>query len=280
MSTVVGPGPDREVQTTPGPGAAPQPLSIADIAVINPPPPEWKGSISLNGLETSGNSETEQIGVLGNVAKRWPWDRLSFGIEYSYGRQRDPSTGEKHTTINYAMGTGKYDHFFTKQLYGYLSLKAEHDEVADLEVRLTPGGAGYQWFQGPKFNFATEAGVSWVYENFKHSPTNEFAALRLAYHVDWKPLDPLYLYHRVEYLPAFDDFWGNYLLYMDAGVRLTVWKGLFAEFRYEFRYNSTPAPGRNTTDQRFVLRSGLDVLTARRRSVPPARVVERVGGLE
>lgn len=257
VSTRVSAGLDREVQTSPSPGAAPQPLPIADIAVINPPPPAWKGSMALNGLATSGNSETEQLGFTANAAKRWPWDRLTFWAEYSYGRQKDPDTGEKHTTINYAMASAKYDHFWTKKLYSYLSIKAEHDEVADLEVRLAPGGGfGYQWFEGPKFNFATEAGAAWVYENFKHSRTNEFAAARLAYSVDWTPFDPLYLYHKLEYLPAFDDFSGDYLLNADAGARLTVWKGLFAEFRYEYRYDSKPAAGRDKTDQRYILGAG------------------------
>ncbi len=81
-------------------------------------------------------------------------------------------------------------------------------------------------------------------------------AARLAYAVDWTPIDPLYLYHKLEYLPAFEDPGGDYLLNADAGVRLSVWKALFAEFRYELRYDSRPAPGRDTTDQRFILGAG------------------------
>ena len=250
-------GPERQVETSPTPGAPPQPMPITDIAVINPPLPEWKGALSLNGLMTTGNSETEQLGFLANAGKRWPHDRVTLGAEYSYGRQKDPDTGEKHTTINYAMAMAKYDHFFTKKVYGYLNFKAEHDEVAELEVRLAPGvGVGYQWFEGPRFNLSTEAGVSWVYENFKHSDTQEFVAARLAYAVDWRPIEPLYLYHKLEYLPAFDDPGGDYLLNADAGARLTVWKSLFAEFRYELRYDSRPASGRDTTDQRFILGAG------------------------
>jgi len=257
VTSQVSPGPDGQVEASPAPGAPPQPVPITDIAVINPPLPAWKGALSLNGLFTTGNSETEQLGFLANATKRWPHDRLTFGAEYSFGRQRDPDTGEKTTTINYAMALAKYDHFFTKKFYGYLNFKAEHDEVAELEVRLAPGvGVGYQWYEGPKFNLATEAGVSWVYENFKHSRTQEFVAARLAYAVDWTPIDPLYLYNKLEYLPAFDDPGGNYLINADAGVRLTVWKGLFAEFRYELRYDSKPAAGRDTTDQRFILGAG------------------------
>lgn len=63
----------------------------------------------------------------------------TFGAEYSYGRQEDPRTGEKSTTIDHAMALAKYDHFFTKKFYGYLGTKAERDKVAALELRLAPG---------------------------------------------------------------------------------------------------------------------------------------------
>ena len=52
------------------------------------------------------------------------------------------------------------------------------------------------------------------------------------------------------------DWTEDYLLNADAGVRLSVWKALFAEFRYELRYDSRPAPGRDTIDQRFILGAG------------------------
>jgi len=257
VSADVGAGPDRHVQTAPAPGAPPQPVAIADISAINPFPPAWTGSFSLNGLLTTGNSETEQLGFRGALSKRWPHDRLTFGAEYYYGRQEDPRTGDKSTTIDYAMALGKYDHFFTKKFYGYLVTKAERDVVADLELRVAPGaGVGYQWFERPTFNLSTEAGLAWVYENYKRTGWSEFFGPRLAYSVDWTPIHPLMLYHKLEYLPSFEDLGGDYLLNIDAGARLTVWKGLFAELRYEFRYDSTPASGRHRTDQRYILGAG------------------------
>lgn len=256
VSADVSPGPDRHVQTAPAPGAPPQPVAIADISAINSPP-AWTGSFSLNGLRTSGNSETEQLGFRGALSKRWPHDRLTFGAEYSYGRQEDPSTGEKSTTIDYAMALAKYDHFFTGHFYGYLGTKAERDKVAALELRLAPGaGVGYQWFEGPTFNLSNELGLVWVYENYKTTGSSEFFGPRFAYAVDWTPVQPLKLFHTLEYIPSFEDFRGDYLLNIDAGARLTVWKGLFAELRYEYRFDATPASGRGRTDQRYILGAG------------------------
>ena len=257
VSAEVGAGPDRYVQTAPASGAPPQPVAIADISAINPTPPGWTGSLSLNGAFTSGNSETEQLGFRGALFKRWPDDRLTFGAEYSFGRQKDPSTGEKSTTIDYAMALAKYDHFLTKKFYGYVGVKAERDKVAQLELRLAPGtGVGYQWFEGPTFNLSNEVGWVWVYENYKRSGWREFFGPRLAYSVDWTPIQPLKLYHTLEYIPSFEDLGGDYLLNIDAGARLAVWKGVFAELRYEYRFDATPASGRHRTDQRYILGAG------------------------
>ncbi|MGH7404003.1 MAG: DUF481 domain-containing protein, partial [Candidatus Rokuibacteriota bacterium] len=114
----------------------------------------------------------------------------------------------------------------------------------------------YQWFEGPTFNLATEAGLAWVYEDFKRTANRSSFGPRLAYSVDWTPIHRLKLFHKLEYLPSFDDLAGDYLINADAGARLTVWRELFAELRYEFRYDSTPAEGRKNTDSRYILGAG------------------------
>ena len=160
------------------------------------------------------------------------------------------------TTVDYGTGFIKYDHFLTKKLYGYAGFKVEHDGVAGLTFRTTSGpGVGYEWFESPEFNLSTEAGPAWVHEQFEDSGSRDFLALRLAYSVDWTPVKPLKLYHNLEYLPNAADF-SDYLLSINAGARATIWKGLFADFRIEYRYDSTPDAGRKSTDTRYILGAG------------------------
>src|SRR5262249_1805786 len=68
VASSVAEGPEGEVQSEIPPGAPPQPLAIKDITAINPPPPAWHGNIALNGLFTTGNSETAQIGFTARAA--------------------------------------------------------------------------------------------------------------------------------------------------------------------------------------------------------------------
>ena len=252
----VGPGPEGEVQSEIPPGAPAQPIAIAAISAIYPPPPAWHGSVALNALVTTGNSETRQFGFTAYAGKRWEHDRVSLGAEYTYGRQKDQDSGLTSTNVDYGNGFAKYDHFFTKKFYGYAGFKIQHDGVAGLTFRTTVGpGAGYQWFESPTFNFSTEAGPAWVHEQFENSPTQDFATLRLAYSVDWTPVKPLKLYNTLEYLPNLSDF-GDYVLNINAGARATVWQGLFADFRIEYRFDSTPDAQRKSTDVRYILSAG------------------------
>jgi putative salt-induced outer membrane protein YdiY len=249
-------GPEGEVQGEIPPGTPAQPLSIKGITAINPPPPAWHGAFAFNALFTTGNSETEQFGFTASASKRWENDRLSLGANYAYGRQTDQNNGVTSTTVDYGAGFAKYDHFFTQKFYGYAGFMIEHDGLAGLTYRTTTGpGVGYQWFESPQLNLSTEAGPSWVHEQFEDSGSRDFMALRLAYSVDWTPVRPLKLYHNLEYLPHVADF-SDYLLSINAGARATIWKGLFADFRIEYRYDSTPDPGRKSTDTRYILGAG------------------------
>lgn len=151
---------------------------------------------------------------------------------------------------------GKYDKFWTQKFYSYATARLEHDRIALLYYRVTPGvGVGYQWYESPGFNFNTEAGVSYVHEEFDNDGSNDFIALRLAYHIDKKLNEKVGLFHNLEYLPAFEDP-GDYLLNTDAGIRADVTKNFFSEFKVEWKRDSTPAPGALQNDTRFVLGVG------------------------
>jgi putative salt-induced outer membrane protein YdiY len=250
-------GADGTVQVVPVAGGSPQVIALKDVAKINPPPVKWTGSVVANGLITTGNSETENLGFSLGAVRRSEIDRITLGAAYYYGRQLNKDTDQKETTINNWFMLGKYDYFLTKQLYLYGLARVEQDEIADLDLRLTiGGGAGYQWFETPTFNLSTEAGLAWVYEDFGKAGTDDHMAARLAYHVDWTPYKTIKLFHNLEWLPNVTDWFGDYNLNTDVGLRATVYEGFFAEAKIELRYDSIPAPGAQKEDVRYLLGVG------------------------
>jgi putative salt-induced outer membrane protein YdiY len=250
-------GPDGTIAAVTVPGAAPHAVALKDITQINPSPPKWTGAVSANGLVTTGNSRTTTIGITADAVRRAERDRTTLGAGYLYGRQRNPDTDTDQTTVDSMFGFAKYDYFLLKKLYVFGSVRAERDRIADLDLRFVPSlGVGYQWFEGPTLNLATEAGVAWIYEDYRRRDSTSHFGARLAYHVDYKPHDVLLLFHNLEWLPSFADPVGDYNLNTDAGLRATIAGGLFSEVKVELRRDSTPAPGRDTNDVRYLMAIG------------------------
>jgi putative salt-induced outer membrane protein YdiY len=237
-------------------------VPMETIRLINPPAAQWTGSIVATGLLANGNSHEMSIGVDAAASVRRDTeelnDRFSLAGAYHFGRQRDRGTGITSTTTDDWFASIKYDKFFTDQFYGYGNFRYDHDRLAALQYRLTPGvGVGYQWVERPDFNLSTEGGVSYVYEEYSNDGNDDHVALRLAYHVDRSFFkdDAVKLFHNLEYLPAIDDP-GDYNLNTDAGVRTKLTKTMFAELKAEWRRDSTPAPNALKNDLRFLLGVG------------------------
>lgn len=247
--------------TAPAP-AAPQPVELADIKKINPPPVAWTGSIRAGGLIARGNTNTDSLNVGADATRRTDDDRTTLNAGYFFGREKNanaPATADGHpwnTTTNNWFAQGKYDYFFAPKWYAYGLMRVEQDEIADLDLRLTPGiGLGYQWVETPDFKFSTEGGLSWVYENYSTGRTDEHFAARLAYHLDKKINDRVALFHNFEYLPSVEDV-GDYNFNADVGMRVGLTARWFTELKAEWRYDSTPAKGKSTDDTRYILSLG------------------------
>ena len=255
--STVSAGPERAIQIVPVPGAPPRPIALEELRQISPAAVRWTGAVAVTGLLTTGNTETANAGFKLDAVRRSVTDRITVGAGYLWGRQRNPETGDRETTTDNAFGFGKYDYFFTERLYGLASVRIERDRIADLDLRLTPSvGAGYQWFEGPRFNLATEGGVAWVYEEYRAGGRADRVAARLAYRTDYRPHDVVLLFHNLEWLPGFEEPLDDYSLNTDAGLRASIIGGLFSEVKVELRYDSRPAPDAEQADLRYLFSLG------------------------
>lgn len=229
-------------------------IAFATIAKINPPPEVWTGSVVVAGQIVRGNTRTDDLAVNIDASLRRNNDvhndRTSLAGAYNLGIE------DKSTTTDNWFASGKYDKFFDPKLYGYGIFKVERDRIADLDYRLSPGvGLGYQWIESPDFNVNGEAGVSYVWEEYRSGGSEDHIAARLAYHVDKKLNDKLSVFHNLEILPAFEDP-HDYNLLTDAGIRADITASFFAQFRVEWKRDSTPAPGSDKNDYRYLLGIG------------------------
>lgn len=241
--------------------AAGEVISLLGVQKINPPREKWTGSLLINGSISRGNTRTDDLGMAFAATLRRENertdDRFTLGAAYNYGRQEDDDTGDMETSTDNWNALGKYDRFWTEKIYTYALFKVEHDRIADLDYRLSPGvGVGYQWIETPDMNFYTEAGVSYVYEEFASGDSDEYVAARLAYHFDKQLNDVVTVFHNFEILPAFEDPTDDYTLTADAGLRAKLTKVLFTELKVEWKRDNTPAPDAAKDDVRYILGLG------------------------
>jgi putative salt-induced outer membrane protein YdiY len=216
----------------------------------------WTGSVVAGAMFTRGNSYTDQANVALDLTRRTEQDRWIFGAAYNFGRQRSGGAGDTFTSTDNWFASGEYDYFLNPKLFVFASLRYDHDRIANLDHRLTPSvGVGYQWLDAPDLKFATEAGIAYVVEHFDDDTSNDHLAAKLAYHLRKKFNESVELFHNLEYYPSLERV-DDYLVITDAGVRATLTQKMFAEYKLEFRYDSTPAADASRSDLRHMVGVG------------------------
>lgn len=248
---------DAEQITTAGGATVPR----TDLKDVNPPAQEWTGSILGTFNLQRGNTNSYGVGVNGIASLRRDDedanDRTTLTGGYNYGESGGgPGPAPRTVDTDNWNATAKYDRFWSEKWYGYASLRVEHDRIALLNYRLTPGiGIGYQWWERPDSKFSTEAGFSFIHEDYDPGDTNNEMAVRLAYHYDRRLTEKVMLFHNLEYLPAIQDP-GDFLLITDVGVRSDVYKNMFVEARFVWEHDSSPAEGAQKDDLQYLLGLG------------------------
>ena len=221
---------------------------LDQLKSVNPPAQAWAGNVIANFSLARGNTNKFNVGFEGNAILRRDDDknndRLTLGAAYNFGESGGGPVGNAKTTdTDNWKALGKYDYFWTEQLYGFAVGKVEHDRVANLDHRLSPGvGVGYQWFETDKINFFTEAGLSYIYEKYGDGKSNDNVSVRFAYHYDNKLSDDITLFHNLEYVPAINDP-GDYNLTTDLGLRFKITGSIIGQIKAEYKRDSIPATG-------------------------------------
>ena len=124
-----------------------------------PPPPLWTGSVGFGYLGTSGNSESETIGLTAEFARQpTPW-----GLEIKALVNRAETEGVTTAERVLAGLRGKRALSERLQLFGGLSY--EQDEFAGFESRfVAETGAIWRALTGPVHELDFDAGITWTDE--------------------------------------------------------------------------------------------------------------------
>ena len=231
-----------------------------EVVRVNPPGVAWTGSMVASGTLTRGNSNNEGFGFGADATLRRDTpdidDRFDIGALYTFSRT-GRGAGAFDTADNLSAHVD-YDLFFTDKFYGVASLGYFHDRIAALNYRLTPAvGVGYQWIEQKSLNFNTEASVAYLYEDYSSRPIEQDTAFRLAYHLKSNLNEQIAVFNDAEYVAPFRfGHTNHYVLAADAGIRATLTKGFFTEFKVVYQRNDFPARGHLKDDLFYLLGAG------------------------
>jgi len=148
------------------------------ITAINPTPvprAKWKGNINAGAGIQSGNTDRKNASVGAEAMRKTEADR--FGIRFLYNYAEEDGEASARNTY----GATKYDYFFTKKYFGYLSIEMLHDKFKNLNLRTVVGpGAGYQIWDDPVKFLLAEAGLSYFSEDRKEGVDKDWLTGRMA----------------------------------------------------------------------------------------------------
>ncbi len=234
-------------------------IDLTQIAALNPPAsekPKWTGDVAAGLSSSHGNTRADRINISGNLKKRREKDRVNLSFDLTQGKQRDSDTGEMDTIEDWWRAIGKYDYFFTKKLFGYVDVRYETDEIAQLDRRVVYGaGPGYQWIETERLKFSTLAGFASVYEKFENETSNTDCTLQLGYDLNFKVNSVLTFSHDLNYYPVLENI-SDYYLTSEAELRAALWSKMFASFKVIFDYDTSPARQASNTDVKYLFGVG------------------------
>lgn len=232
-------------------------FSMEEIEKVNPEKKKWSGSILANYLENQGNLMSRTVSVTGEAVRRGADTRLSMNAGYFYGEQEDTKTSAETTTADNIFVGGKFDYFFTKHIYSYVSLKYYRDSVIFVDYRLSGGlGMGYQWIETTAWKFNTEIGLIGVREKYwDPNEVNDYLGSRLAYHIDYKLSEMLSAFHNLELVVNAGSVM-RYLLSTDAGINAKLTTSWFAQGKLQMLYDSAPPGNHELVDSRYMVGLG------------------------
>jgi hypothetical protein len=232
-------------------------ITDADLVYINPE--KWRrgegyklsGRVNLGVEYQQGNTDREELGLDGEVKIRRQHDRLNVIGQFEKDKSMSVTTAE-----NWLLRS-KYDYFVTDKWYYGGTLKFEHDEFADLDLRTALGPhIGYQFFESNELNLGVDAGLLYVIEDYTVSADDEYTAL--GWNVDFDKLlfgKGIQFYHRQSGQLQVDEI-DNVVIDTWTGLRFPLYAGLLASAEVQADYDGGAPPGVDKVDNTYLIKLG------------------------
>jgi len=211
--------------------------------------PAWESSLAIGFTVTRGNSDTLLATANIQTHKKTAFNEITLGADAAYGDNNSVQSA------NNAHAFGQYNHLFTERFFGYFRTDALHDEIANLQYRITLSpGVGYYFVKQTNTTLACELGPAMVFQRLGSSDDN-YVTVRLAERFEHKFTENnARVWQSVEILPQINAF-NNYVVNAEVGLEAGISKKISLQACLQDNFVNEPAPGRQQNDLKIV--SGL-----------------------
>ncbi len=216
----------------------------------------WVSSVAAGLTLTSGNADNLLATLVGATDRKWgpgAANEFTLGADLAYGTSKIPPATSNTVTANLIHGFMQYNRLFTERFYGFARLEGRHDEVADLQYRITTsGGAGYYLIRNTNTDLSLEAGPGYVVQE-QGGIYGNYMTVRFGQKFHQVLSDRSRFWETAEYAPQVNDF-NNYVVNVVVGIDadLTKDKRLALQSFVTDCYTSEPATGKKHADLTWV----------------------------
>ena len=236
-------------------------VPMGELVGINLPEPvasptKWEGALSSSLGVTQSNRDAQNFNLDFDIARERATDRLTAKAAYAFSNQ-SLSGGGSETTVDSWYARSQYDVIVSDKFFWYGGLRFDRDRVADLDLRTVVGaGAGLTLWNNKTSAFRTTFGLSFLQESFTAGQQNNTVALQIGTGLKHEFNSWLTVLHDTSYYPNPSDF-GDFFLSSELVLRSTLASNMFAEFKFVFDYDATPAPGAQKDNYRYTMGVGM-----------------------
>ncbi|MEZ6015758.1 MAG: DUF481 domain-containing protein [Planctomycetota bacterium] len=218
----------------------------------------WDGQFNVSASKTEGNTSFETYTVSVNAEQVVDIHRHNIDAVWLMSKDNQAASNRARRSV---YGQYKYDQFFAQKTYFWVNARAESDQPSDpaltkLDLRWTVGGGlGHQFRDDAEWKINAEAGLAYFKEKYDGGLEQDYLAARVAWDVLFHASETTSLGHTGELYPSLetsDDMYGR----ADTFVDVKLSERMNARAQWILTWDNTPAPGRERSDNLYLLSIG------------------------
>ena len=217
-------------------------LSALPVAADDAAKTPWSGSLGLSLLATTGNSDTDSLGVeFGLKRVPDPWG-IEIGAKYLRATQDGITNAERY--LAGVRGTRALDDRWSV----FVGASGERDTFAGFDLRgILEGGATYKLLTGTVHALAVDGGLTWTKLNPVSGSNRSFVGGIVGAAYQWTLSKTSAFTEQLRLYPDFDRT-NDWRATSETALKASLTDTLALKAGYEVRYSNEPVPGFHKTD--------------------------------